>query len=260
MPDIIVAGVGGQGTVLASKLIAHAALAQGSLVRTAETIGMAQRGGSVLGHVRITAQANHAAGAQAAGTAQAAALEARTTGTTGAAVPADTAADTTGRNPLGAPLSPLVPPGGANLLIGFEPAETLRALPYLRQGGTVVTAQHAIAPPTATLDGSDYNGNAQLAYLARCAQSERIGKLVTLDDESICQQCGTSRVLNVALLGAAVGAGALAFSAVELAFALEALVKPRFVALNKRALTLGMQEVLAANILEAYGTRIGEQP
>jgi len=51
--NCMIAGVGGQGTVLASKLIAAAAIKTGLDVRTTETIGMAQRGGSVFGHVRI---------------------------------------------------------------------------------------------------------------------------------------------------------------------------------------------------------------
>ncbi|MCL2210584.1 MAG: indolepyruvate oxidoreductase subunit beta [Treponema sp.] len=51
--NLMIAGVGGQGTVLASKLISAAALKKGYDVRTTETIGMAQRGGSVFGHVRI---------------------------------------------------------------------------------------------------------------------------------------------------------------------------------------------------------------
>lgn len=50
--NCILAGVGGQGTVLASKLIAQAGLSSGQMVRTAETIGMAQRGGCVVSHVR----------------------------------------------------------------------------------------------------------------------------------------------------------------------------------------------------------------
>lgn len=53
MNNILLCGVGGQGTVLASKLIAYAAMEKGLQVRTAETIGMAQRGGSVVSHVRI---------------------------------------------------------------------------------------------------------------------------------------------------------------------------------------------------------------
>ena len=51
--NYMIAGVGGQGTVLASKLIAAAAMKKGFDVRTTETIGMAQRGGCVFGHVRI---------------------------------------------------------------------------------------------------------------------------------------------------------------------------------------------------------------
>lgn len=51
--DILICGVGGQGTVLASRIIAAAAMAEGNTVHSAETIGMAQRGGPVTSHVRI---------------------------------------------------------------------------------------------------------------------------------------------------------------------------------------------------------------
>lgn len=53
MRNVLLTGVGGQGTVLAAKVLAQAAQAKGWQVRTAETIGMAQRGGSVVSHVRI---------------------------------------------------------------------------------------------------------------------------------------------------------------------------------------------------------------
>lgn len=51
--DIILCGVGGQGTILASRLIATAAMRRGLHIHAAETIGMAQRGGSVCSHLRI---------------------------------------------------------------------------------------------------------------------------------------------------------------------------------------------------------------
>lgn len=54
--DILIAGVGGQGTVLASRLLAAAAISQGSFARTSETIGMSQRGGCVVSHVRINSE------------------------------------------------------------------------------------------------------------------------------------------------------------------------------------------------------------
>ena len=55
--SVILCGVGGQGTVLASKLISYAAMAKGEEVKSAETIGMAQRGGSVTSHIRIGEEA-----------------------------------------------------------------------------------------------------------------------------------------------------------------------------------------------------------
>ena len=51
--NIILCGVGGQGTILASRLIATAAMNREIPIKTAETIGMAQRGGSVFSHLRL---------------------------------------------------------------------------------------------------------------------------------------------------------------------------------------------------------------
>ena len=51
--DILIAGVGGQGTILTGRVIASLAIEEGLDVKTAETHGMAQRGGSVITHVRI---------------------------------------------------------------------------------------------------------------------------------------------------------------------------------------------------------------
>lgn len=51
--DLVIAGVGGQGTVLASRILAQTAMEKGLSARTAENIGMAQREGSVQSHVRI---------------------------------------------------------------------------------------------------------------------------------------------------------------------------------------------------------------
>ena len=117
MINLLLAGVGGQGTVLASKLLAQAAMAQGLQARTAETIGMAQRGGCVVSHVRIGEEA----------------------------------------------YSPLIPYGQADLILGFEPAEAVRNLPYLKDGGIVVAAKKAIKPVTASLSGSGYEAGPMLA-------------------------------------------------------------------------------------------------
>lgn len=51
--NIVLCGVGGQGTILASKILAQTAVKLGLNCRVGETHGMSQRGGSVISHVRI---------------------------------------------------------------------------------------------------------------------------------------------------------------------------------------------------------------
>lgn len=51
--DLLITGVGGQGNILASDIVSDVALAAGYDVKKTDTLGMAQRGGSVISHVRI---------------------------------------------------------------------------------------------------------------------------------------------------------------------------------------------------------------
>lgn len=51
--DIVICGVGGQGIILASNVLCHAAFLEGNDIKKSEVHGMAQRGGSVITHVRI---------------------------------------------------------------------------------------------------------------------------------------------------------------------------------------------------------------
>lgn len=187
--NCILAGVGGQGTVLASKLIACTALNNSMHVRTAETIGMAQRGGCVVSHVR-TGKIIH---------------------------------------------SPLIPLGQADLIIGFEPAEAVRCLPYLKKEGTVVVNTKAVQPVTASLSNNSCDGAEMLLYL-----KEHVSRLIPVDGDSLCRTVGSVKSLNVILLGAAMAAGALDIPKEQMEKAIEATVKEQFVSLNKKALSVGM--------------------
>ncbi len=51
--DVLIVGIGGQGTILASNVLGDACVIEGRHVRGAETHGMSQRGGSVETHIRI---------------------------------------------------------------------------------------------------------------------------------------------------------------------------------------------------------------
>lgn len=197
--NCVLAGVGGQGIVLASKLIAQVAMNRGLFVRTAETIGMAQRGGCVVSHVRVGEEI----------------------------------------------FSSMVPKGEADLILGFEPAEAVRCLPYLKPGGAVVASAKAVTPVTASLSGSVYSGGEMLACLGRLPL-----KLLVVDGGAVCEECGAARVLNVALLGAACFSGALPFGLNELETALRERVASRFVEMNLRALHAGARAVRLAGDAE----------
>lgn len=185
--NCILCGVGGQGTVLASKLIAFAAMEKGMDVRTAETIGMAQRGGCVVSHVRI------------------------------------------GKNIC----SPLVPKGSADIIIGFEPAEAVRCISYLKKGGTVIVNSKAVKPVTSSLRGTYTDGKEMTDYLESTSANVRI-----IDAEEICREVGSQKVLNIVLLAAAAKSGALGITVNELKSAIEKRVNPKFVEMNFKAADL----------------------
>ncbi|MCX5976717.1 MAG: indolepyruvate oxidoreductase subunit beta [Coprothermobacterota bacterium] len=58
--NFLVCGVGGQGTVVASDILSNVGLASGYEVKKSDVLGLAQRGGSVISHIRWSNQAVHA--------------------------------------------------------------------------------------------------------------------------------------------------------------------------------------------------------
>ena len=183
--NIVLCGVGGQGTVLASKLIAAAAMKKGISVMSAETIGMAQRGGSVFSHIRLGEHLH----------------------------------------------SPMIAKGSADVVIGFEPGEAVRMLPYLKKDGHVIVSSRAVMPVTATLSGADYHPDAMISYL-----KNTVNNLLVADTEQACAKLGSAKVLNILLLGAAVQSGALGLTKEDLKSAIAKCLPERFHELNFRAL------------------------
>ncbi len=203
MLNVLLAGVGGQGTVLAAKVLASAAQSKRWAVRTAETIGMAQRGGSVVSHVRMASQGEEL-------------------------------------------YASLVTPGTADLIVAFEPGEAARALPYLSRSGTVVTARTTVQPVTAVLAGAPYDGAAVIGALrSALADQAPAARLVAVDDAAVTTAVGTSRVLNMALLGAALATGGFPLALDDLREAVRACVKPQFVALNLAAIDEAARQAAA---------------
>ena len=183
--NILLCGVGGQGTVLASKLLAAAAMEKGLPVMSAETIGMAQKGGSVFSHLRMGDG-----------------LE-----------------------------TPMLGKGTADVIIGFEPAEAVRMLPYLKKGGSVVVNQCPVIPVTSVLQKSSYDGTEMIDYLRSV-----VPNLIVVDGEKACRAVGSPKALNMVLLGAALHAGCLPFTTEEIKGIMQKMVRPQFYDSNCRAL------------------------
>lgn len=186
--NCLLCGVGGQGVVLASKLIASAALEKGMDVRTSETIGMSQRGGSVVSHVRMGQKI----------------------------------------------YSPMIPGHSADVLLAFEPAEAVRNLYYLKEGGVAVVNRKAVKPVTSALGLRSYDGEEMICYLRK-----RIERLYVVDGEDVCQRAGSPKVLNVVLLGTALGSGVLDISVADMERQLKVTLKPQFTTMNLEALRMG---------------------
>lgn len=86
-------------------------------------------------------------------------------------------------------------------------------------------------PVTATLSGASYNSDEMIAYL-----KERTAHLLVIDTEKACREIGSSKALNVLLLGAAVHSGALGLSEEDIKEAIQERVPERFHEMNLRAL------------------------
>lgn len=189
--DIMICGVGGQGTVLASKIIASAAMNEGSAVHSAETIGMAQRGGPVTSHVRIGESA----------------------------------------------FSPLIPIGGADLLIAFEPSEAVRNLRYLKKDGFLIVNTVPVKP-TSLSGGADYDGKAEIEFLkSKC-------DCLAVDSVELCAPFGSSKFFNVAVLGTAAGTGKLGLDKETLRNEIIRIVPERFTQMNLAAFEAGYNKAL----------------
>ena len=185
--DILICGVGGQGTVLASKILAAAAMDEGNTVHSAETIGMAQRGGSVTSHVRI------------------------------------------GQNAF----SPLIPMGGADLLLAFEPSEAVRCLRYLKPDGLAIINTAPTKPVTESLAPTGYESEKMVAYLRdKC-------DCLFINADEVCAPFSSTKFFNIILLGFALASGRLGLGKQTLIKQIRSRVPEKFVDMNLQAFEAG---------------------
>ncbi len=182
---IMIVGVGGQGTLLASKLLGSLLLGEGYDVKVSEVHGMSQRGGSVVTYVRFGYKV----------------------------------------------YSPVITEGEADYIVSFEKLEAARYLSYLAPDGKMITNTQQIDPMPVII------GNAEYPVGVLDDMKNAGVKLDSLDALNLAEQAGSSKAVNIVLMGRL--AHYLGIDKEKWLKAIEKQVKPAFVELNKAAFELG---------------------
>lgn len=187
---LIIVAVGGQGNLLASKILGQAALSAGIPVQMSEIHGMAQRGGVVESAII-----------------------------------------------LGEARSNIIADGQADILLGFEPAETLRALVKCNADTTVLTNMAPLPPFTVAIGKGIYPDLEHLKTLIR----NKTKKMIAFDAVKIAKQAGNVMALNIVLLGALIQTQQLPITANQIEEIIRTKTKADFVNINIKAFRLGIE-------------------
>ena len=183
--SIMIVGVGGQGTLLASRIIGYVLVNKGFDVKLSEVHGMSQRGGSVVTYVKYGDKV----------------------------------------------YSPIVDKGEADFILSFEAIEGARYLEMLKKGGTLITNTHEIYPIPVITGAMSYPENPTEKLSALCDTK-------ALDALALAREAGSEKAVNTVLMG--VLSRYMPDIEEELWLkAIEELVKPKFVELNKKVFMLG---------------------
>lgn len=182
--NIMIVGVGGQGTLLASRILGNVIIGQGFDVKVSEVHGMSQRGGSVVTYVKY-----------------------------GESVSA-----------------PIIDNGEADVILAFERLEAMRALPYLKEGGTIIVNDRAIDPMPVITGAAEYPDGI-------IDDLKKAANVISVDALEKAAQAGSIKAVNVVLLG--ILSNSFDFPEEKWIEALEASVPEKFLELNKKAFALG---------------------
>jgi indolepyruvate ferredoxin oxidoreductase beta subunit len=192
---LIIVAVGGQGNLLASKVLGEAALLAEIPVRMSEIHGMAQRGGVVESAVVF-----------------------------------------------GDGDSTIISDAEADVLVGFEPSETLRALNKCNAGTVVITNTAPLPPFTVAIGKGVYPDIQELQELIR----NKTARLIAFDALALAKQAGNRMSLNMVLLGSLIQTGIMPVSAEEVKEAIRTSTKKAFVDINIKAFELGFEAAAKA--------------
>lgn len=189
--NIVLAGVGGQGILLAAEILGTAALKDKLNVRVSEIHGMAQRGGAVVSNVRIGEKV----------------------------------------------LAPTVLEGQADVLLGFEPLETLRSLRFASEKTLVVMNTEAIPPTELAARMMKYPSLEEIGEKIRHFTK----KVVAVEAAKLAKKAGNVLTENVVLIGALAASEKMPVKNESILEALRELVPSKHLDVNVKAFKLGYE-------------------
>jgi indolepyruvate ferredoxin oxidoreductase beta subunit len=131
--------------------------------------------------------------------------------------------------------SSIISDGEADVLLGFEPAETLRALGKCNRGSVVITNIAPLMPFTVNIGQGVYPDLKRLQELIRA----KTARLVAFNATALAKQAGNVLAVNMVLLGALIQAGVLPLTADRVKEAMRRKTKAAFLDVNLKAFDLG---------------------
>jgi len=138
---------------------------------------------------------------------------------------------------LGDVTSPIVSNAEADVLIGFEPVETLRALSKCNKDTIVITNTHPLPPFTVSVGQGVYPPVDEIMGLIRA----KVGRVIALDGNAMAEEAGNPLSLNMVMLGALIGSGSIPVGAEDMKKTISTTTKKAFLESNLKAFDLGLK-------------------
>ena len=131
--------------------------------------------------------------------------------------------------------STIISDGEADVLLGFEPSETLRALNKCNADTVVITNTAPLPPFTVAIGKGTYPDIQALQELIR----NKTARMIAFDALALAKQAGNNMSLNMVLLGSLIQTGIMPVSADNVKQAIRTSTKKAFVDINLKAFDLG---------------------
>ena len=133
--------------------------------------------------------------------------------------------------------SPTIADGEADVLMAFEPLETLRALPKCHARSWVISSTVPIIPFTVATGKSDYPS---LEYIYDLVQA-KVERLIRVDALQLSRQAGSELTANMVMLGTLAGTERQPIAEANWRAALKERLPERFLEMNEKAFAFGYQ-------------------